>query len=80
MAQMVKNMPASRRLKFDPWRREGLPTPVLLPGEFHGQRSMVGSQSMGLQSQTQLSDFHFHFFTSKGETHINIIIIGGYAT
>ena len=23
-----------------PWRREWLPTPVLLPGEFHGQRSL----------------------------------------
>ena len=25
-----------------PWRSEWLPTPVLLPGEFHGQRSLVG--------------------------------------
>ena len=25
-----------------PWRREQLPTPVCLPGEFHGQRSLVG--------------------------------------
>ena len=33
---------------FDPWigeilwRREWLPTPVFLPGEFHGQRSLEG--------------------------------------
>ena len=33
-----------------PWRRERLPTPVLWPGESHGQ-------SMVLQSRTQLSDF-----------------------
>ena len=26
-----------------PWRRERLLTPVLLPGEFHGQRSLAGS-------------------------------------
>ena len=26
----------------DPWRREWQPTPVFLPGEFHGQRSLVG--------------------------------------
>ena len=33
-----------------PWRRERQPTLVLLPGEFHGQRRLVGySQSMGLQ-------------------------------
>ena len=25
-----------------PWRRQCLPTPVFLPGEFHGQRSLVG--------------------------------------
>ena len=25
-----------------PWRREWLPTPVFLPGEFHGQRNLVG--------------------------------------
>ena len=37
-----------------PWRRERLPTPVFWPGEFHGL------QSMGSQSWTWLSDFHFH--------------------
>ena len=26
-----------------PWRRQWLPTPVFLPGEFHEQRSLVGS-------------------------------------
>ena len=25
-----------------PWRRKWQPTPVFLPGEFHGQRSLVG--------------------------------------
>ena len=25
-----------------PWRREWLPSPVFLPGEFHGQKSLVG--------------------------------------
>ena len=25
-----------------PWRREWLPTPVFLPGESHGQRSLAG--------------------------------------
>ena len=37
-----------RRCGFDPWvgkipwRREWQPTPVFLPGELHGQRSLVG--------------------------------------
>ena len=32
-----------------PWRRAWQPTPVFLPGESHGQRSLAGLQSMGLQ-------------------------------
>ena len=30
-----------------PWRRAGQPTPVLLPGESHGQRSLCRLQFMG---------------------------------
>jgi len=30
-----------------PWRREWLPIPVFLPGEFHGQRSLVGYSPWG---------------------------------
>ena len=33
------SIPGSGR---SPWRREWLTTPVVLPGEFHGQRSLVG--------------------------------------
>ena len=42
-----------RRLRFDiwarkiPWRREWLPTPGFLPGEFHGQRSLEGYSPWG---------------------------------
>ena len=42
-----------RRCRFDlwvakiPWRREWLPTPVFLPGEFHGQRRLVGLSPWG---------------------------------
>ena len=53
---MVKNLPAIQETRFDPWvrkipwKREWLPTPVFLPGDFHGQRSLVGYiQSMGSQ-------------------------------
>ena len=30
-----------------PWRREWLSTPVVMPGEFHGQRSLAGYSSWG---------------------------------
>ena len=32
-----------------PWRRKWQPTPVFLPGKFHGQRSLAKLQSMGSQ-------------------------------
>ena len=49
----------ARDAEFNPrvrkilWRRKWLPTPVFLPGESHGQRSLAGySQSMGSQRDT----------------------------
>ena len=50
-----------------PWRREWLPTPVLLPGEFHVQRSLVGCspwshQELGTTEQLTFS-FHARCFT-----------------
>ena len=30
----------------DPWRREWLPTPVFLSGEFHGQRNLPAYSSL----------------------------------
>ena len=48
VAQLVKNSPAMRETWVqclgweDPLEKERLFTPVLLPGEFHGQRSLAG--------------------------------------
>jgi len=44
VAELVKNLPAMQRTWVGKilWRRERLPTPVFLPGESHGQRSLVG--------------------------------------
>ena len=50
---MVKNLPAVQRSRFDPWvrkiawRRKWQPTPLFLPGEFHGRRSLVGYSPWG---------------------------------
>ena len=54
VAQTVKiiQLPC-RKLGFDPWvgkipwRRKWLPIPVFLPGEFHGQMSLVGYRPWG---------------------------------
>ena len=41
---MEKNLPAMQEtwVRKIPWRRAWLPTPVFLPGEFYGQRSLAG--------------------------------------
>ena len=51
---VVKNLPASAgEGQFDPrvgkipWRRRWQPTPVSLPGEVHGQRSLAGYSPWG---------------------------------
>ena len=39
-----------------------LPTPVFLPGECHGQRSLAGCSPWGRKQLNWLSDFHFLSF------------------
>jgi len=44
-----------------PWRRAWQPTPVFLPGEFHGQRSLAGYSPWGrkeLDMTEQISTAH----------------------
>ena len=53
MAQTVKNLLTHGQRGFNPWawqipwRRQWLPTPVFLPEEFYGQRSLVGYSPRG---------------------------------
>ena len=53
MAQTVKNLPAMQetlvqsKVRKIPWSREWRPTPVFLPGESYGQRSLVGYSPWG---------------------------------
>ena len=53
VAQTVENLPACGRCGFDPWvgkipwRRVWQPTPLFLPRESHGQRSLVGNSLSG---------------------------------
>ena len=55
----LSSIPGSGRFT---WRREWLPTPIFLPEEFHGQRSLAGQATVHgvIKSQTQLSNYHFH--------------------
>ena len=50
---MVKNLPAMQETQVNPWvekipwRWDWLPIPVFLPGELHGERSLVVYSSWG---------------------------------
>ena len=43
---------------------DGTPTPVLLPGKSHGQRSLVGCSPWGSQESDVTEKLHFHFSLS----------------
>ena len=73
VAQTVKNLPAMQETRFDPWvrkipwRREWQPTLVFLPGEFHGQRSLVSYRPLGHKESymtEQLTHTHTHTLCS----------------
>ena len=49
----------------DPWRRKWQPTPVLLPGQSHGQRSLVGYSPQGCKR------VRYDLATEK-EQHLNL--------
>ena len=61
-----------RRHGFDlwvgkiPWRKEWQPTPVFLPGEPHGQRSLAGTVHGVTKSWMQLSDSTINKDDRKG--------------
>ena len=79
-----------RRCEFDPWarkipwRREWQPTSVLLPGEFHGQRSLVGYSPRDLKESDMTEQLihthtHTHFrtnltsFTVRGDCMMPVV-------
>ena len=48
-----------------PWRKAWQPTPVFLPGEFHGQRSLAGYRVS--RSQIQLKQLSTHTLIPKSK-------------
>ena len=47
-----------------PWRRKWQPTPVFLPGESHGRRSLVGYSPWGHKESDTTRRLHSHSFPS----------------
>ena len=55
-------------------RRQWQPTPVLLPGKFHGWRSLVGCSPWGREESDTTERLHFHFSLSRiGEGNGNLL-------
>ena len=52
------------RVRKIPWKREWLPTPVFLPGEFHGQRSLVGYSHWGCRESDTTEQLTLHHTTA----------------
>ena len=73
VAQMVKNLPAIWEIQVlslgwdDPLEKEWQPTPVFLPGEFHGQRSLAGYSPWGCRAG--------HDWATNTHTHIYIYLL-----
>ena len=67
VAQRLKRLPPMRETRVqslgweDPLEKEMVPTPVFLPGESHGWRSLTGYSHGVAKSQIQLCNFTFTF-------------------
>ena len=50
--------------RVEGWRRQWHPTPVLLPRQSHGRRSLVGCSPWGHEESDTTERLHFHFSLS----------------
>ena len=82
VVQTVKICLQCGRSGFNPWvkeilwRREWQPTPVFLPGESHGQRSLVGYSPWGCKESDMTEQLtHLPWLTGEG-----MRLAGGYKT
>ena len=67
MVQTVKRLPTMQEAWVEkiPWRRKWQPTPILLPGKSHGQRSLVsysprGHKELGMTERRHFLSMHTH--------------------
>ena len=58
---------------FSGWRRRWHPTPVLLPRESHGRRSLVGCSPWGREESDTTERLHFHALEKEMATHSSVL-------
>ena len=68
VAQMIKRLPAMQETRIqsldweDPLEKKWPPTPVFLPGESHGWRSLVGYTVQGVSKESDTTE-RLHFLS-----------------
>ena len=75
VAQMVKNLPVMQNIpgQEDPLERGMATHPIFLPGEFHGQRSLLGYSGWGckeLEMTEQLTHTHSHTHIQNWKSNV----------
>ena len=87
VAQTVNNLAACRRPRFDPWvrkfhwRKKLQPTPVFLPAESHGQKSLAGYSPWGCQEfdttewLTLLLSYIYNYILSSPESTLTVFCV-----
>ena len=70
MAQVVKDLPAMgenwvQSLGWEDPLEKGMATPVFLPGEFHGQRSLVGYSPWDCKESDMTEGLTLSLFSSN---------------
>ena len=58
---------------YNSWRRQWQPTPALLPGKSHGQRSLVDCSPCSLEESDTTERLHFHALEKEMATHSSVL-------
>ena len=59
--------------RMDGWKKQWQPTPVLLPGNSHGWRSLVGYSPWGRKESDTAERLHFHALEKEMATHSPVL-------
>ena len=79
---VVKNLPASAgdmrcgfnfQIRKIPWRRKWQPTPIILPKESHGQRSLAGCSPQGHKELEMTEQAGTSTIIRRQYVHLNLV-------
>ena len=77
---MVKNLPAMWETQFQSLGQEDLlekgwlPSPVFLPGEFHGQRSLMGYSSLGHKESDRTEELTLSLSHESRSSQVALVV------